>query len=139
MSVGEKIRQARKAAAMTQEELGNRLDIGKSSVSEWEAGKRSVPIDLLNDIASVLNTTVPFLMGWDPELFASAGSLSSLSPAALDIAHKFDRLDPYSQQIVRTVVDMELARPASEYERAAAAFASAMEDATPDSPAASAK
>ena len=127
-----KIREAREKAKLTQSQLAEQLGISFATLSGYETGRHDPRSDMLVEIAKIYHTSTDYLLGRE-------NPTRSLSDDALAIAHKFDRLDPYSQQIVRTVVDMELARPASEYERAAAAFASAMEDATPDSPAASAK
>ena len=127
-----KIREAREKAKLTQSQLAEQLGISFATLSGYETGRHDPRSDMLVEIAKICHTSTDYLLGRE-------NPTRSLSDDALAIAHKFDRLDPYSQQIVRTVVDMELARPASEYERASAAFASAMEDATPDSSAASAK
>lgn len=37
-SLGHRIQSSRKAARMTQQELGDRVGVGKSSVSQWESG-----------------------------------------------------------------------------------------------------
>ena len=52
---------------MGQAELGEAIGIGKSSISEWESGKRSPDIDKVKDIAKVLNVTPTYLMGWKEE------------------------------------------------------------------------
>ena len=65
MTVGERIKTTRKAKKLSQEDLGNYLGIGKSSVSDWESGKRPIPIDTISEIADYLDVSVPFLMGWD--------------------------------------------------------------------------
>lgn len=45
-------------------ELGDAIGIGKSSISEWESGKRSLAIGAITDIADVLDTSPSHLMGW---------------------------------------------------------------------------
>ena len=65
--IGSKIKAARKAAHIGQAELGEAIGIGKSSISEWESGKRSPDIDKVKDIAKVLNVTPTYLMGWKEE------------------------------------------------------------------------
>ena len=110
MSVGNNIRQARKTASVTQEELGSRLNVGKSTVCEWESGKRSVPIDMLSEIALALNTSVPFLMGWDIQSFSSDAFVPLLSNFALECARKFDQLDAHGQKAIAALLDIELER-----------------------------
>ena len=64
-NIGERIKAARKSARMGQAELGAAIGIGKSSISEWESGKRSPDIDKVHDIARALGVTPAYLMGWD--------------------------------------------------------------------------
>ncbi len=63
--IGIRIKAARKSAHMGQAELGEAIGIGKSSISEWESGKRSPDIDKVKDIARALGVTPAYLMGWD--------------------------------------------------------------------------
>ena len=109
MTIGERIRSARKSAGMSQEELGRKLDIGKSSVSEWESGKRPIPMDVMERIAEILNTSVPHLMGWDLSQCDGRISETHLSPAALDIARRFDSLPEQTQKLISTIVLFESA------------------------------
>lgn len=62
-TLGERIRSLRKAAGLTQEELGQRLRVEKSSVSEWESDKRAPVYSRLQAIAAALNVTVARLLG----------------------------------------------------------------------------
>lgn len=64
-NIGDRIKAARKSAHMGQAELGAAIGIGKSSISEWESGKRSPDIDKVHDIAKALGVTPAYLMGWD--------------------------------------------------------------------------
>lgn len=78
--IGSKIKAARKAAHMGQAELGEAIGIGKSSISEWESGKRSPDIDKVKDIAKVLNVTPAYLMGWNEPFPASRPLPAGLLP-----------------------------------------------------------
>ena len=110
MTLGERIKYYRNAAKKTQEELGNCLGIGKSSVSEWESGKRPVPIDVVEQLSDILDVSVPVLMGWNASESNDNGKID-ISSAALDLARKFDRLDAHSQKVITALVDLELKRP----------------------------
>lgn len=107
MTIGSRIRSARKSAGMSQEELGNRLDIGKSSISEWESGKRALPIDVVEQISEILNVSVQYIMGWneEPAIRKSTG----LSPAALEVARHYDTLSETSQKLISAIVLFESA------------------------------
>lgn len=68
--IKERLRASRKAAGLTQAELGDKIGIGKSSISEWETGKRSPNIDVLWDLSIALSTTTEYLMGWTDDPIA---------------------------------------------------------------------
>lgn len=52
--VGQQIRAARKAKGYTQKELGEKLGVGETTVSHYEAGKQNLTIETLARIATVL-------------------------------------------------------------------------------------
>lgn len=62
-NVGPRIRSARKQLGLTQEELGERIGIGKSSISEWESGKRVPDFEFLDALADALNVKLGYLIG----------------------------------------------------------------------------
>lgn len=70
--IGLRIREARKRAGLRQDELGAQIGIGKSSISEWESGKRSPDIDKIEDIAKVLKVSAAYLMGWEEKNLTSS-------------------------------------------------------------------
>ena len=65
--LGQRIRSRRAALRMTQGQLGQRLDIGKSSISEWENGKRAPSVEDLDAIARALDLGRYLLMGHGEE------------------------------------------------------------------------
>lgn len=109
MTIGERIRNARKAAGMSQEELGRKLGIGKSSVSEWESGKRPLPMDVMEQISEELNVSVPYLMGWKVTPEGDAVVSESFSPAAMEVARHYDQLSDQARQLISAVVLFESA------------------------------
>ncbi|MHA6195555.1 XRE family transcriptional regulator [Pseudomonas wadenswilerensis] len=62
-SIGERIAQKREQAGFNQSELGRRLGLTAQAVQKWESGKATPRNSKLNDIASILGTTVAFLVG----------------------------------------------------------------------------
>lgn len=65
ISVGSRIRAAREAKNMTQEELGAACGITKQSIFKYESGIiTNIPLDRLEKIASALDVTPAYLMGW---------------------------------------------------------------------------
>lgn len=61
----QRIRQARKAAGITQEELAHILGINRATLSKYESGVIEPSISQLVSIASALNTSLPELLGFE--------------------------------------------------------------------------
>lgn len=68
MTTGERIKAARQAVGLTQEELGKRLGISGSSIAQYEMGHRKPKIETLNRIAAALGEAPWELVGdWHPD------------------------------------------------------------------------
>ncbi len=67
MSIGKNIAKYRKAAGLTQEELGVRLGVTNQAVSKWESDVSMPDIMLLPEIASVLGITLENIYGTKSE------------------------------------------------------------------------
>ena len=61
MSMGERIRQARKELGMSQQAIGNRFDISRAAVAQWEAGDTNPNTSKLGALADVLGVRVEWL------------------------------------------------------------------------------
>ena len=61
MTIGERIKAARKQAGMTQQELADRLGISYVGISNWESGKRKPKQETLERIAAVLDVPLGVL------------------------------------------------------------------------------
>lgn len=68
MTTGERIKAARKAAGMTQKELGERLGLAFQSVAQWENDLRNPKIETLQRIADALGVHIFDLTGIGKEL-----------------------------------------------------------------------
>lgn len=62
MSIGARIRQARKAKGLTQEELGKLLHVTGAAISHFERGRRDVDAKTLAKIARVLEKPIDFFL-----------------------------------------------------------------------------
>ena len=58
VKVGEQIHALRKAKGITQNELGERLNVAFQTISKWERGETLPDTAILTDLANVLETTV---------------------------------------------------------------------------------
>jgi transcriptional regulator with XRE-family HTH domain len=70
--------QARKDAGLSQTELAGRMDVSKSAVNNWEAGRREPPMEKLALMSAILNVSVDFLLDID-RLVPSAEPLDEAS------------------------------------------------------------
>lgn len=65
MTIGNRIRVAREARNLTQEELGKACGTTKQTIFKYENGIiTNIPLDRIEKIASVLNVTPAEIMGW---------------------------------------------------------------------------
>lgn len=64
---GERLRQARVAAGLGQEELANRLGVKRQAISTWENGKRHPPMTDVEDIAKAVSVRPAWLAYGDGE------------------------------------------------------------------------
>ncbi len=61
--VGRRIRVRRVELDMKQAELGRRLGVPQTQISEWEIGRRALRIEQAAALAGALGTTVGYLVG----------------------------------------------------------------------------
>lgn len=66
MTIGERIKARRIELGLSVEELGKRLGKNRTTVYRYETGDiENLPIDILEPIAAVLQTSPAYLMGWE--------------------------------------------------------------------------
>ena len=70
MLLGEKILKLRKQNGLTQQELGNMINVTKVSVCCYENGTRIPTLETLLDITRVFNVDVSYFLGQDTYVIA---------------------------------------------------------------------
>ncbi len=65
MTTGEKIREARHAAGLSQEQFAEKLCVSRQAVTKWERGRGIPDIMNLKAIASLLNVSIDWLLNED--------------------------------------------------------------------------
>ncbi len=69
MTIGERIKFRREELKLTQQELADRVGYkGKTAISKIEAGERDLRQSMIRPMATALETSVDFIMGWDDEV-----------------------------------------------------------------------
>ncbi|MBB6215190.1 transcriptional regulator with XRE-family HTH domain [Anaerosolibacter carboniphilus] len=58
-----RLRELRKALGLSQEKLGQKFNLAKSTISQYELGKRSPDSVMLTKLADFFNVTVDYLLG----------------------------------------------------------------------------
>ena len=62
MTLGEKLKKARKQAGLSQEQLAEKLTISRSAVAKWETDKGIPDVDNLKAIFQLLGTSIDDLL-----------------------------------------------------------------------------
>lgn len=79
MNIGDRIRQLRDSAGLTQEDVGNRIGVTKATVNRYETGEIDIKRTIAIKLAEALNTTPQYIMGWE-----DVDTSKSKSPAITD-------------------------------------------------------
>lgn len=66
--LGQRIRAARRDANLSQGQLAASLNTTQSAISLYEAGQRSVGIDMLVNVARILNRPLHYFLGEDGDM-----------------------------------------------------------------------
>lgn len=62
-----RLRRLRREAGLTQEQLGNRLDLGRSAIANWERGTRTPSPMVMRSLAVIFGVSSDYLYGRTPE------------------------------------------------------------------------
>lgn len=94
MSTGERIKQARKDAGLTQTELAARLGISKQLLYKYETDiVKNIPLDTMKDLARILDVRPSYLADFDDDKTAASTSEPALTAKdERDIAHKLNEV-----------------------------------------------
>ncbi len=63
MTLGEKIKEARKQCGLTQEQLAEKMLLSRSAIAKWESNKGLPDVENLKTLAKLLNVSVDYLLG----------------------------------------------------------------------------
>lgn len=58
----DKIKELRKAAKYSQEELAKRLNVHQTAVSQWEQGRTTPDLDTVKKLANIFNVSTDYLL-----------------------------------------------------------------------------
>ena len=97
MDIYERIRYRREELDMSQEELAHKIGYkDRTAVSKMEAGQRQIKQSMIVKLASALDTTPAYLMGWDNE--------DDDATLAARLLYRYRALDDLDQELARRIL-----------------------------------
>lgn len=110
MSIGERIKQARKAKGYTQQELADMVGVVKATICGYEVGNREPDVLRIHALSKALGVTGDWLI---ESPFAEEAERrrksEELDDEALEVARDYKTLDQRGKTVVRGVLDVECA------------------------------
>ena len=85
MFIGSRIKELRKQKGLTQQQLGNIINVTKVSISCYEKGNRTPNLETFIDLVNVLDTTPNYLLGRDVKVVAEEEEDYSIVLPKIDI------------------------------------------------------
>lgn len=97
------------------QDLADKTNMSKSTLQRYETGAiRNLPLDKLEILATALQTTPAYLMGWENKNSKAENSYP-LSDREYTHITKYRKLDVISKELVDLVIDKELERSTNDY------------------------
>lgn len=105
MTLGEKIKSARKAKGFTQRELADMVNAKHNSVSDWESDKSRPDVDTIELLCGALDLTPTYLVGSksDDEYASIIGNLMN-EPGLLDMIDDYKSLSLEDKKAIRQII-----------------------------------
>lgn len=117
--LAQRMKQRRTELNMSQSEFAEALGLTanqKSRISDWENGKRKIPVEDVENIANVLKTTPAYLLGYDDssdnpiQVSVQMKMVVSISADEYSTLTKLRTLDEHGKKLVNTVLELEYER-----------------------------
>ncbi len=108
MTIGEKLKEARKNAGLTQEQLADKLMVSRAAVAKWETDKGTPDIENLKAIAAYLDVSIDYLVDaghtWDANVTKEAIDLSQYGKGRKKV--KKDKIvrEKFPEEAISTLV-----------------------------------
>lgn len=107
--IGQRIRQARKEAGLTQKQLGEKLNKTGAAIGFLETGKRKISVDSLEKIAYLVNKPIDYFYekGGDED-FELESKLMALEKYIEEVKNLLERKGVTTKKLLQTTVDYAL-------------------------------
>lgn len=128
MSFYDRLKESRLNAGYTQEQLAQKLDIAKSTLSGYESGNRDPSMYTISKIMEILNVDANFL--WQDEMDEQGGNPMCLKYNEIKHIEKYRALDPHGKEMVDFTLLKEWERSTAELEKSNVVPMTLKEDST---------
>ncbi len=103
MQVYNRIRDLREDADLTQEKLVTKLDMHKTTYTNYEQGKHTVPLDFAVTLSRFYNVSIDYIAGLTN--IKHNTSANNLSPFEMEIITKLRKLDDIDKGRILGTID----------------------------------
>ncbi|WP_213515202.1 helix-turn-helix domain-containing protein [Paenibacillus montaniterrae] len=108
MTTGERMRARRKELGFSADYVAEKLNVNRSTVFRYEGGDiDKLPIDILEPLSEILQTTPAYLMGWDSNAESISPAITKHEQIMLD---KYRKLDDIGRYTVDTTLEAQYKR-----------------------------
>ena len=98
--IGVRLRQARRAAKLSQTDIANAVGVSSQQIQKYEVGKNRVAVSTLIRICDALGIKVSAFLDGFNEGQRGVRDFPQITSAGLEIAHRISRLPPKKRDII---------------------------------------
>ena len=106
MNFSEKLLTLRKANELTQEQLAEKLDVSRQSISKWESGQATPELDKIVALSAIFNVTTDYLLGVSDVKRDLQGQMKMNKDIDeyYDLIEVYKGLDKYDKEMVWSIL-----------------------------------
>ena len=113
MSPGERIKELRVLAEMSQDELGKRVGVQRAAINKYEKGTvENIPLKTIEKIAQVFDVSPSYITGWSANEVSLSAEVKVIQGVkffygkdAVELLESFDSLTPKGKKRVLQYLD----------------------------------
>jgi transcriptional regulator with XRE-family HTH domain len=98
-TLGDRIRAAREEAKLSQLQVGVALGVSDKTISGYESGRISPPIDKLSKFSDLFKKPITYFLGSDPKDYKISSRLRAVEIMLRDIRRELREIKALSQSI----------------------------------------
>lgn len=92
MNIGKRIKERRKELGLSVDDVAIKLNKNRATIYRYESNDiEKLPVDILEPLAKVLNTTPAYLMGWNE--IEETLECNTLSKNEIELLNKYNKLN----------------------------------------------